>query len=98
MGGRSFAAKFWPKQMVDMVDVNERGLQLARENAELNHVDNVHIYSSDIYSKIDEDKKFGLIITNPPIRAGKKVVSQFLANAKNFLVNNGVLLTVIQKK
>jgi len=93
-----FAAKFWPKQIVDMVDVNERGLQLARENAELNHVDNVHIYSSDIYSKIDKDKKFGLIITNPPIRAGKKVVSQFLADARDFLVDNGVLLTVIQKK
>ena len=25
-----FAAKFWPDQTVDMVDVNERGLNLAR--------------------------------------------------------------------
>jgi len=44
------------------------------------------------------DKKYGLIITNPPIRAGKKVVDQILTEAKDHLVKNGVLLVVIQKK
>ena len=71
-----FAAKFWPDQIVDMVDVNERGLALAKKNAELNHVDNVNIFSSDIYAQVD--KQYGLILTNPPIRAGKKVVSNFI--------------------
>lgn len=93
-----FAAKFWPKQTVDMVDVNERGLALAKRNAQLNHIDNVNIYSSDVYSQVDKSKKFGLILTNPPIRAGKKVVSAILAEAKEHLVDNGVLLVVIQKK
>ncbi|WEV36537.1 class I SAM-dependent methyltransferase [Lactobacillus sp. ESL0677] len=93
-----FAAKFWPKQMVDLVDVNERGLELARKNAELNHISNVTIYKSDIYQNVPEEKKFGLIVTNPPIRAGKKVVSGILAGAKDHLVANGVLLVVIQKK
>ncbi|WEV50664.1 class I SAM-dependent methyltransferase [Lactobacillus sp. ESL0731] len=93
-----FAAKFWPKQTVDLVDVNERGLELARKNAELNHISNVTIYQSDIYQNVPEEKKFGLILTNPPIRAGKKVVSGILAGAKDHLVANGVLLVVIQKK
>ena len=35
---------------------------------------------------------------NPPIRAGKKVVSAILAGAFNHLVDGGVLLVVIQKK
>lgn len=93
-----FAAKFWPNQVVDMVDVNERALSLAKRNAQLNHISNVNIYESDIYEQVDQEKKFGLIITNPPIRAGKKVVDQILVDAKNHLVPNGLLLAVIQKK
>ena len=93
-----FAAKFWPKQTVEMIDVNERGLDLAKKNAEVNHIHNVTIFSSDVYSNIASEKKYGLILTNPPIRAGKKVVSNILSGAKNHLVSDGVLLVVIQKK
>lgn len=91
-----FAAKFWPDQTVDMVDVNERALDLAKRNAQFNQVENVNIYQSNIYEHVD--KKYGLIITNPPIRAGKKVVNQILTDAKSHLVENGILLVVIQKK
>ena len=93
-----FAAKFWPDQTVDMVDVNERGLNLARQNAKNNHISNVDIYTSDCYAQVDNDKKFGLILTNPPIRAGKKVVNEILMGANEHLVSGGVLLVVIQKK
>ena len=93
-----FAAKFWPTQTVEMVDVNQRGLDLAKKNAELNHIDNVAIFVSDVYSNIAPEKKYGLIVTNPPIRAGKTVVSNILSGAKSHLVGGGVLLIVIQKK
>ncbi|MBC6357078.1 class I SAM-dependent methyltransferase [Lactobacillus helsingborgensis] len=93
-----FAAKFWPMQTVEMVDVNQRGLDLAKKNAELNHIDNVAIFVSDVYSNIAPEKKYGLIVTNPPIRAGKTVVSNILSGAKSHLVSGGVLLVVIQKK
>ena len=93
-----FAAKFWPKQTVEMIDVNQRGLDLAKKNAEINHVNNIAIFSSDVYSHISSAKKYGLILTNPPIRAGKEVVSNILSGAKNHLVTDGVLLVVIQKK
>ena len=93
-----FAAKFWPTQTVEMIDVNQRGLDLAKKNAELNHIDNVAIFVSDVYSNIAPEKKYGLIVTNPPIRAGKTVVSNILSGAKSHLVGGGVLLVVIQKK
>ena len=93
-----FAAKFWPTQTVEMIDVNQRGLDLAKKNAELNHIDNVTIFVSDVYSNIAPEKKYGLIVTNPPIRAGKTVVSNILSGAKSHLVGGGVLLVVIQKK
>lgn len=93
-----FAAKFWPEQEVDMVDVNERALSLAKRNAEFNHIDNVNIYSSDVYDQVPVDKKYGLILTNPPIRAGKKVVDAILTGALDHLVSGGNILAVIQKK
>jgi 16S rRNA (guanine1207-N2)-methyltransferase len=93
-----FAAKLWPEQIVEMVDVNERGLKLAQKNAALNGIRNVKIYSSDVYNQVEPTKKFGLILTNPPIRAGKNVVSDILTGAKEHLVENGIILVVIQKK
>ena len=93
-----FAAKFWPDQEVDMVDVNERGLNLARENAKVNNIKNVNIYTSDCYAQVDNDKTFALILPNPTIRAGKKVVNEILMGANEHLVSGGVLLVVIQKK
>lgn len=92
-----FAARFWPQQEVQMVDVNERALDLAKRNAQLNNIDNVDIYESDIYTQVDK-RNFGLILTNPPIRAGKKVVDEIISRAKDFLVKDGLVLAVIQKK
>ena len=53
------------------VDVNLRALELAEENAKLNQV-SVSFKESNIYENVKEN--FDLIITNPPIRAGKQVV------------------------
>ncbi len=80
--------------IVDMVDINERSLDLAKKNALKNNVD-VNIFKSDIYSNIKE--KYDFIITNPPIRVGKKTLYEILMNAKNHLVNNGELWLVINK-
>lgn len=79
---------------VDMIDINKRSLDLARKNALLNEV-NVNIFESDIYNNISE--KYNYIITNPPIRVGKKILYQILFEAKKHLVKNGELWLVINK-
>ena len=79
---------------VDMIDVNERALNLARSNAKINKVD-VNIFESDIYSNIN--KKYDYIITNPPIRVGKKILYQILIESKEYLKKNGHLIFVINK-
>ena len=53
---------------VDMVDVNERSLNLAKKNALLNDK-KVNIFKSNIYENITDT--YDYIITNPPIRVGK---------------------------
>lgn len=90
-------AKAYPERSVQMVDVNERALDLAKENAQLNEVKNVEIYQSNIYAEVKQNN-FAGIISNPPIRAGKKVVHQILEEAYDHLKEGGKLQIVIQKK
>ena len=79
-----------------MVDVNLRALHLAERNAKLNGVSNVNIFESNVYENVSG--KYSTIVTNPPIRAGKKVVYDILMNAKDYLEENGKLFLVIRKE
>ena len=79
---------------IDMVDVNERAIKLARENIILNKLNN-NIFISDAFSNVED--KYDFIITNPPIRAGKNVIRKFLLGSKDYLNNNGTLYFVMRK-
>lgn len=92
-------AKLFTAATVTMVDVNERALDLARDNAVKNQVaDQVTILKSNAYSALAETQKFDFIITNPPIRAGKKVVDDILLTSQKFLTEEGSFFAVLQKK
>ncbi len=84
--------------MVDMIDINSRAVGLSKENASSNHVSNVIIYESDRFEKVDAKPQFAAILTNPPIRAGKKVVHEIFEGSYSRLVEGGSLWVVIQKK
>ncbi|MCA1032753.1 class I SAM-dependent methyltransferase [Bacillus timonensis] len=90
-------AKENPEVHVDMVDINERAVNLATENAKLNGVSNVSIYSSDLFENVTKTG-FAAILSNPPIRAGKKVVHHIFEESFNRLIIGGELWIVIQKK
>lgn len=79
---------------VDMIDINERSLNLAIKNAKLNNV-NVNIFKSNIYENIT--KKYNYIISNPPIRVGKEILYKILFEAKNYLLEDGEMWIVINK-
>lgn len=78
-----------------MVDINNRALDLARQNAERNKVE-ATIFQSNIYEQVKG--KFDHVISNPPIRAGKQVVHEIIEQSKDFLETGGDLTIVIQKK
>lgn len=81
---------------VTMCDVNKRALHLAEKNASENGVANfVKVIESDIYQNITDI--YDLIITNPPIRAGKNVVYGILDGARDRLKAKGELWFVIRK-
>lgn len=78
------------------VDINKRALHLAEMNAKLNNILNVKFYESNCYENVND--KYNIIITNPPIRAGKKIVYEIVMNARNHLMDDGVLYIVIRKE
>lgn len=79
---------------VDMIDINDRSLELARKNAIQNDAD-VNIFKSNIYENVT--KKYNYIITNPPIRVGKNILYKILFEAKEHLTKNGKIFLVISK-
>ncbi|CQR58497.1 class I SAM-dependent methyltransferase [Paenibacillus riograndensis] len=91
------AAYLAPKGHVTLIDINSRAVELARENARNNGVHNVTVMESDVLSAV-KGQKFDVIVTNPPIRAGKAVVHQIFEEAYDHLNEGGTLWLVIQKK
>jgi len=80
---------------VDMIDINERSVELAKRNADKNKV-NVNIVSSDGFDNIK--KEYDYIISNPPIRIGKEKMYQLLIDALKHLKKDGELWIVINKE
>ncbi|SDQ16482.1 16S rRNA (guanine1207-N2)-methyltransferase [Streptococcus equinus] len=78
-----------------MVDINNRAIDLAKQNAQKNGVE-ADIFQSNIYEKVNGT--FDYIISNPPIRAGKQVVHTIISESIDYLKVGGNLTIVIQKK
>ena len=80
---------------VYMSDVNKRAIHLTKMNAKKNNV-SVTTIESDGYLNIDN--KFDYVISNPPIRVGKKVLYKLLIDTKEHLKENGKLIIVVRKE
>ncbi|WP_181445500.1 class I SAM-dependent methyltransferase [Flexivirga caeni] len=88
LGLRSPAAAVWG------VDVNERALGLARDNARSLGLPNVHAVSAQA---VPADLRFDLIWSNPPIRVGKQVLHELLLTWLPRLAADGVAYLVVQR-
>ena len=75
-------------------DINERAVQLATQNAKRNGVLNASFLCLD--GVPENQEPFDLIVTNPPIRAGKKVVYRLFEEAAKNLRADGAFYTVIR--
>ena len=77
-----------------MIDVNKRAVHLTKRNIEGNRVD-CDAFVSNVYEEVND--KYDLIITNPPIRAGKKVLIDILDGSKEYLTSDGECWFVMRK-
>ena len=93
--GLYFAKKYSDKKIL-MFDINQRAVDLAIQNKALNKIDNAEIKVSYLFEKCDTQAD--LIITNPPIRAGKETIFKLYDQAYEHLNIGGSFYCVIQKK
>ena len=86
-----------PKRFITLADVNLRALELSKKNADILGVSSqVEIVNSDVYLNINSI--YDTIISNPPIRAGKKVTYRIYDEAGEHLTKEGSLFIVIRVK
>jgi len=88
--------RVFPAMDVVMADINERAIALSQENAKSNHSPFVSIVSSDGWSNLEGS--FDVVMTNPPVRAGKQTVFAFYNGAFEHLCPGGFLYVVLRKQ
>jgi 16S rRNA G1207 methylase RsmC len=88
-------AKLRPHTEVLGLDVNERSIELANQNAARLRLTNFQAVNS---SKLDETEVFDAIWSNPPIRIGKQRLHDLLSENIAKLKPTGSAYLVVQKQ
>ncbi len=83
-----------PEARVWAVDVNERALELVRENAAGAEAPNVIAVAP---GEVPEDVGFAAIYSNPPVRVGKAALHELLLRWLSRLMDGGAAYLVVQK-
>jgi len=55
-----------PNWKIDAIDYSDEAVLLAKQNAQLHHLTQVNIFQSDWFKNIDVNKKYEIIVSNPP--------------------------------
>ena len=91
------AAVFNPDLRVVMVDVNMRAIRLARQNAEINNVQNVAIKHGHLYEPV-KGYAFNCVLSNPPVSAGIETVKAMTTGAPEHMASKALFQIVVKSK
>jgi 16S rRNA (guanine1207-N2)-methyltransferase len=91
------AARLREDGRVVLTDVNERAVSLARENVRTNRVANAEVRQGSLYEPV-KGLAFDHIVSNPPLRAGRRVVDRIISEAPAHLLPGGRLWLVARTK
>jgi 16S rRNA G1207 methylase RsmC len=89
-----FAAALAPQGIVDLVDKDFVAVNYAKKNAVANRLTNVSCYLSNLLSHVPPEKKFDVILSNPPAQGGRELLSLLLHGANAHLKPGGHLYLV----
>lgn len=82
--------------VMDFADVNGTAIELTRTNLLKNGIrTSGDLIKTDNFENIS--KTYDFIVTNPPIKTGKKLLFSVMENCYNHLKENGTLTLVIRK-
>lgn len=87
-----------PDAQVIGLDSDVGAVSIAKENVELNALNNVNIVASHGFSEIINEQKFDLIVSNPPTHRGREVVEQMITESLDRLNIGGNLVIVVEAR
>ncbi len=87
-----FLKALYPQLAITLADINERAVEYTQKNAQRNSLW-VKVVKSDLYESLNGGL-FHDIVTNPPVAAGKKVITQLIQQAAQHLHPGGALWLV----
>ncbi len=90
------AAKISPKARVILTDINRRAVDLTRKNIKLNKIKNAEARQGNAYEPV-EGETFDVILLNPPMVAGRKIVLHMIEHSITHLKPKGSLQIVARK-
>lgn len=85
----------FPQLELVMSDINRRALDLAQQNVQANGMRAQAVHSDGLQAV---EGMFDVVLTNPPIRAGKQVIYAMFADSRARLNPGGRLILVIRKQ
>lgn len=86
-------ASYWKESTFTFIDVNQRAIELAKQNIQKYHVD-ANVLCRD---GVDE-KEYDCIVLNPPIRTGKQVIYGLFDQSMEHLSQDGCFWIVMRKQ
>ena len=89
--------KKFPDASITAVDISEDALELAKENAALNNV-NINFIEKDVLKDYNYDKKFDILISNPPYVKENEYVSENTKYEPNIALYPGSDSTIFYKR
>ena len=91
------AAAFNSRLRVIMTDVNMRAIRLARQNIEINKVNNAEVRYGYLYEPVKE-LTFNCVLSNPPVSAGMETVKAIVREAPRVMASKATFQMVIRSK
>ncbi len=91
------AAVFNPNLRVVMVDVNERAVRLAKQNIEINNVNNAEVRRGHLYEPV-KNSTFNCVLSNPPVSAGMETVKAIIVEAPKHMTDKALFQMVVRSK
>ena len=82
------------QRTVHLIDRDALAVDFTRQNATLNHLEDVQVYGSLGYDAV-QDGLFDLIVSNIPGKAGEAVIAHLIQDARPFLAKNGRVALVV---
>jgi 16S rRNA (guanine1207-N2)-methyltransferase len=93
-----YLQKKYPHLQIDLIDINCYALESAKLSLSKNNLQG-NVFPSNVFS--DVDKKYNLLLSNPPFHSGKETdylaAETFISRSPNYLQNGGSLSLVANK-